>query len=305
MIRAALGLAGAFVLAGPAAAQDRPATIAPGKFVSEKTCTTYELMWGRETLVAASDRAAVATRNAAAYVGRDRLAFTRAWGTELVKDCVSDFPALRASMRDALAASGKLQVTQALGPGALVLTGRLSNVGYADSQITRADMSDSRNSVVASVQFALEDRAGRSVFGNVLTKRMVLSSGLETASGSFQSNETGRTTYTQLQREVALAVARAVSFHLAPLTVVDATDRRVKLNYGAAYLPLGATVLVPAERGMRMVKAVIVSADNDTALAEADGGGSFAGVVVGSKARFVEADDPAANAPRWDRVELP
>jgi hypothetical protein len=291
--------------ATPAAAQDRPVTIALGKFVSEKTCTTYTLMWGRETLNASSSRAAVATPYAAAYAARDRLAFTRSWGMELVKDCQSDFPALRASIRDALAASGKLQITQALGPGALVLTGRLSNVGYADAQITRADMNDNRQSIVTSVQFSLEDRAGRTVFGNLLTKKMVLNAGLETAAGSFQSSETGRTVYTQLQREVALALARQISFRLAPLTVVDATDRKVKLNYGAAFLPLGSTVLVPADNGIRTIKAIVSSASGDTALAEVDGGGSFAGVVIGAKAQFVEADDPAANAPRWDRVELP
>lgn len=290
------------VVAPEAGAQERVPAISVGAFTSARTCKTYELMWGREAFAAASSSAAAIGYGGAAYASSAAVAFTRSWGTQLVRDCVNNFSRLRESMRAALAASGKFAVA---GSGGMVLTGRVSAGDVDRVRIERADMSDGRDDVVVTVEFSLKDRGGRTVFGNILTKRVTLAASLSTEFGSFEQSSGEGGAYTQLQREVAMAVARAVSFHFVPLRVVDATDRRVRLNYGAPFLALGSTIIVPAEGGMRTIKCEVVSTANGSALAEVDGSGRLDDVAIGALAQFVEADDAMANSRRYDRVDLP
>lgn len=293
-------LAAAAAWTAPVAAQ-APVNVAVGTVASQRNCTTYQLQWGRESMTASSRRGAVIGAGGAAYAARDAMAYRRAWGTDLVRDCVSNFPRLRASLRDALAASGQVRV----GAGGYTLSGELSSIGSANSTVDRPDMNDSRDDAVVNVRYSLQDRAGRSVFGGVLSKRVTLSAGLSSESGSFSSSEDTASGYGRLQSEVALAIARAVSFHFVPLRVVDVSGNRVRLNYGAPFLTLGATVLVPTRRGMTTIKALVVSAASGSALAEVDGSGAMDDVAIGAPAQFVEADDPAANSRRYDRVDLP
>ncbi|CAM3158380.1 hypothetical protein SPAN111604_07380 [Sphingomonas antarctica] len=291
----------AAALTSPALAQDHPVIVSIGSVTSEKTCTTYQLAWGREAMVSSGRSVGVAAGDYAVGASRSATAYAAAWGTDLVKDCVANFPRLRASMRDALASSGKVRV----GTGGLVLNASLSATGEAGMAIERDGISDNRQDALVNVRWSLNDRAGRTVAGGLLTKRVSLSSDLSTDNGSFSQSEQSGSAYGRLQSDAALAVARAISFHYAPLRVTDVDDRRVRLNYGTPFLTQGATVLIPNRRGMGTIKAYIETAADGYALAEVDGSGTMDDVAIGTTVQFVEADDPAANKNRHERVDLP
>lgn len=296
---------GATAGAAPAGAQSGgtiPVVI--GSFTAERQCTLYAVTSGSEAAYSKRSGAGYAGWGGVGYAGSSTFAYARAWRTELVRDCVSNFTALRQSMEAAIAASGKFRVVRAGTPGAYALSGKLSGVGTSTTDVSSGDMSRESADAKISVQFTLKDPRGRIVHGNLITKSIETDNTSGGASTVAATSESGRTVYTQLQREVAFAVARSAAFKLVPLRVTEVNERRVRLNYGTPFLTRGATVFLEGEGGESIKGSVNMTGDG-YAWVETRGTGDIGAVAVGSIANFAEADDPAANAPMYDRVELP
>ena len=264
-----------------------------GRISTTKSCTMYRESAGRA--------GAVATPYAvAAYAS---------WRTWWVKDCVDNFATMRASLEAALAASGGVD----LGPGGdYVVNATLSDVsgGPGNAAPNAPDMGEGGFSYATSgmrvnIDVTVRDRSGRAVFGTLLTK--TIETGFDAKVGTFQAsaNESGQALYTRLQQQVALAVARAVAFHFTPLRVVGGGGREIQLNYGAPLLTLGTIVEATSPDGSTAVRYNVLSAASGSARARFEGGGDPSRIVPGSRAVVIEADDPAANARRFDKVELP
>lgn len=275
-----------------------------GSFTTERQCTLYAVTSGSEAAYGRSSSAGYAGWGGAGYASSAAFAYARAWRTELVRDCVSNFTALRQSMEAAIASSGKFRVVRAGTPGAYTLTGAMSEVGASGSSVSTPDMDQKRIDAKISVQFSLKDARGRAIHGNLITKRVEIGNATAGETTNSVSAETGRTIYTQLQREVAFAVARSVAFKLVPLRVDEVTERRVRLNYGTPLLTRGAVVLLEGPEG-ESIKCTIGLAGDGYAWAETRGTGDIGGVRPGSPVVYAEADSDEANSPTFERVDLP
>ena len=143
------------------------------------------------------------------------------------------------------------------------------------------------------------------MFGNLLTKTLPIGKGTATAGMISASAQSGRTVYTQMQREVAMAIAREIAFKMYPPRITAVTPGRIALNYHSDFLPLGTVVYVTAANGVSTIKCVVAPGSGGYATAVPDGAGSLAGVEVGSIVNVVDRDDPAAQGRRYERVDLP
>lgn len=278
-------------LPGLAAAQ--PMKISIGKITAEQRCTVYQESEGASALVV-TDRA---------------LAAVSTWRTWLVKDCVDNFPSLRTSLSAALAGSGKFVVTN--GGGDYVLSARISDVS-GDGQPRPTAPNPGRDgyavatgSMLVNLDITLTDRSGAIVYGGMLSKE--IETGYDTKVDNFRAygSSSGQAMYTKLQHEVALAATRKIAFHLFPLRVTGGDGRTIRLNYGAPLLTLGTMVQATSPDGGTVVRYSVTSSDAGSAIAEREGDGNASRIVPGSSAIVIEPEDPAANARRFRRVELP
>lgn len=312
------------------AQEDEGAAIAVGAFTSERTCTTYVLSWGRETASGASASSGYASSSAAAassaasgaggssaaaaaassaasgYSTSSRYSWEREWGQELVRDCQANFRGMREALEAALTASGKFTVARTSpGPGTLILTGRVSDMGFASAGFDAGSVASRTDRVLASVNYSLADRGGDTVFGNMLTETLPVGGATNTPGMVSASVQSGRTLYTQLQREVAMGIARDVAFKMFPPRISAVTAGRIALNYNSQFIPLGTVVYVTAPNGVSTIKCVVAPGAGNYATAVPDGPGDLAQAVVGSIVTVVDADDPAAQGRRTQRVDLP
>lgn len=281
--------------AAPAIAQQR---VVIGDFTSSQSCTTYVLTSGSVSAAASHTRIyGVGSQTSAA--------FAAAWRQELVRDCVDDFPGLRASITSALGASGRVEVVPRGTRGAMVLNGRVSNVGTSNSSVMAEDLEQSSDEAGLTVDFSLQAPGGAVRFGNSVSKRVSSGSSFATEGFSSSSNQSDTSVYNNLQRELAFAVSRSVNFELDPLRVVSVSGRRARVSHGAPLLTLGGTVIVDGgvERGQ--IRCNVVSAGNGFADIEAEGGQSLESILPGSRAQFAEPEDSASNGRRLERVNLP
>jgi len=108
--------------------------------------------------------------------------------------------------------------------------------------------------------------------------------------------------YARIETGVAEALARQVAFRVSPLRVVSTDGRGIVLSCGAPLLPLGAQVSVAGHDGRPQRYRVV---DATPASADADPVGDAVPVAPGAIATIIEDDDPAANARRFRKVELP
>jgi len=268
-------------------------SISVGRISTERTCNLYEESAGR-TAVAAS-----------AY----GYAASASWRTWLVRDCVDNFASLRTSLEAALAGSGKLSVRPS--GGAYVVTGRISDIGGeggappASGPQRNSDYAISSSSMFVNMDVTVRDAAGRIVFGQLLTKKIETGSDISTGGFRTTTSSSGQGLYTKLQHEVALAVARQVSFRLVPLKVVGGDGRTIQLNYGSPLLTLGTMIQATSPDGGAVARYNVTSATGATATAELEGDGETARIIPGSTAVVLEPDDPASNGRRFKRVELP
>lgn len=292
-IALAILFAGAAANASSASAQGERPAMSIGRIATAKSCTLYQESAGRAGV-------AVTPYAAAAFAS---------WRTWWVKDCVDNFASMRASLEAALAASGGVR----LGPaGGYVVSAVLSDTsgGPGSAGPNAPDMGPGGFSIASTgmrinADVTVRDRAGHIVFGTLLTKTIEIGSDIKVGGFETRSNESGQALYGRLQHEVALAVARAVAFHFTPLRVIDGDGRQIRLNYGAPLLTLGTIVQATSPDGATTIRYNVVSAADGVATARVDGGGDASRIVPGSRAIVIEADDPAANARRYDKVELP
>lgn len=267
-----------------------------GRFTAARTCTTYVLTSGKVGTASSSSTAAATDGFDAAYENRNLKVATAAWRQDLVRDCQSNFPNLRASIERALLAG---DVT--LNGGRYTLNGHLSSVTGDRQSVTPEGYETDNDRVAVVIDYDLRDATGRPITGGTITKHLDVS-GAFSSDGYSQTVERGGG-YAELQREVALAVARAALFRISPLRVVATEGNRIRLNYGSALLPLGSMISVDA--GMSKLRFLVASGSSTGVVAELRGSGDPARIPSGALATFLEPDDPAANAPIYDRVDLP
>jgi hypothetical protein len=300
-----LGAALLGVSATPAATQDAPLRVSIGSFTSQQRCTLYAVTSGSEAMVADSRGAVAADGYGYAAASRSTLAWARAWRTELVRDCVNNFQGLRNSLTAALAASGRITVVPAGTRGALVLTGRVSDVGVASNQVSERGNEESIGDATLTVDLSLAGPRGGVRFGNSIVKTLTFDEQYQSGDYSSSRTQSDSVTYSRLQRELAFAVSRAVAFHLSPIRVVGNSGRRLRVNYGTPLLTVGGTVTIDGGLETGIIRGTVVAASTGFADVEAAGGRDLAGVRLGSIATFAEPEDPASNTPAFPNVELP
>jgi len=265
--------------------------IAIGTVHTTKSCTTYLMGSGR-------DRVGVTPYSAYAE---------SSWRTWLVKDCQTNFATMRTSLEAALAASGAF----AVGQGGYRVNLTVSDIGeQARASVNTPGYSPEAYAVgsgtlYVALDLTITDRAGRSVYGGLITKR--IETGSYSGANGFATADlqSGEGVYSVLQHEAALAAARAVAFHIAPLQVTARSGKMVRLNYGAPLLPFGGQVDVRSGDGFDRLRYRVTSADAGEAVAELEGDGVGADIQPGTLATYVEDDAPTANARRTRREELP
>jgi hypothetical protein len=234
------------------------------------------------------------------------MAAVESWRTWLVRDCVSNFATMRASLEAALASSGKITVRPR--GAAYTVSATLSQVGQDGGPLQadpRGAYSVSTQGIFATAEITVRDAAGRTVFGGVLTKHLETGSDIRTSGLHSGASQSGQAVYDELQNQIALAAARMVAFHIDPLRVVDGGRSQIRLNYGSPLLTVGTIVEVVPPGGGDSLRYLVTSADPGGASAKPDGEGDSSAVQPGVTANVVEADDPAANRRRIQRVELP
>jgi hypothetical protein len=294
-MRAALLLFVGAAIAAPANAG--VPTVRIGKIDSEKECTLYQMTSGRHREAGAVDT------YGAAYASET------SWTSYLVRDCVDNFASLRTSLQAALASSGKLAVVSGASGGGYVVSGRISDVSgggpAAPAQSTpNGGFSVSSSNMFVNMDVTLRDASGRIVYGGLLTKKLETGFSMETQGLSSSSSQSGQAVYTELQHQVALAVARIVAFKIEPMRVTSANGHHIQLDYGAPLLQLGTMIQVTAPNGT-IVRYTVTGAGQGSAEADYYGGGDASNVVSGSVAGVIESDDPVANARRFEKVDLP
>jgi hypothetical protein len=304
-LSSALGAALLGVAATPAAAQDAPLRVSIGSFTSQQRCTLYAVTSGSEALVADHRGAVAANAYGYAAASRSTLAWARAWRTDLVRDCVSNFASLRNSVTSALAASGRITVVPAGSRGALVLSGRVSDVGVARSQVSERGNEESIGDATLTVELSLASPRGAVRFGNSIVKTLTFDEQYQSGDYSASRTQSDSVTYSRLQRELAFAVSRAVAFHLSPIRVVGNNGRRLRVNYGTPLLAVGGTVNVDGGLATGIIRGTVVAAGSGFADVEAAGGGDLTEVQLGSIATFAEPEDPESSTPVFPNVELP
>jgi hypothetical protein len=286
----ALALVAALGLGTVAHAQGVPVTV--GAFTASKTCTTYVLQWGRVAASSESGSAGYVNGYGAGYVSGSSSSYAAEWGAELRRECEQHFSNLRSTVASALASSDALRRSGRH----LILTGRLTNVGYDTSSVGTQGSTVGNQSIVVTIEFQLKDAGGRLVYGGAITKHFPIEDTTDTASVSYHRQLSGAAGFTQTQREAAYAVARAVVFHFDPLRVTANDGTRVALNYGTPLVPLGSAIMVSQQGSLGAFRLNVSSATGSEATAESDGGVSVRGVPIGSIVTFVEADDAQAGS---------
>lgn len=235
----------------------------------------------------------------------------QSWGGGVVSECEAQFPELRERIQSAILESGRLQLATTrdgrdVPAPQLVVTGRVTGLGLTTSTAEARDYCVSGVRAAASLDLRVRDaRSGRVVFGGTLTRSMESGSNVVTgrsAPGSCGIPTPSVASYGRLQRELALAAARTITFHVSPLRIASTNGRSVVLNYGGAMVPLGTIVMIASDDGhpvrYRVTAATPASAD-------AEPMGDVRPVSAGAIASVVESDDPAANGRRYQKVELP
>lgn len=228
------------------------------------------------------------------------------WRTWWVKDCVGQFATMRSSLAAALASSAPLRASS--GKYSVNVTIEAVSGGEpisAPQPGGARGYSFARSSIYTSYSVTVTDSSGRVVFGHLGKKAIEISAEIIAEGTRSWSNMTGEAVYGVLQNEIALAVARSVTFHFAPLRVIEVRNDRIALNYGAPFLTLGATLRVPVGNGLTTLPYVVISASGNEAIAELDGDLDASAVAQGVVATYIEEDDAAANGRRYDRVKLP
>lgn len=222
------------------------------------------------------------------------------WGPWLLIECRNNFAQMRKRIAGALSESRRF-----VGGGVradYVLTGRIAELGLVSGSASEGGYSMSVSRAVATLDFTLRAPGrDRALYTGSATGTVDVSSAIGSDGGSFTSESSARATYAALQRETALAAARAVAFEVDPLRVVSVSGRRIVLNYGTPLLSAGATVQVADASGFPAPYR-IAGVLSDTAVAESSVDTT---VAPGARATFVERAASPGGVNRFPRVDLP
>lgn len=274
-------------------------SLSVGKWSTEESCRFYVTEWEREVAVATgssqSAGAAVLTRDGAAAARRSSsqssAAYLREWGQELNEICTQNFPRIRSTLASAMASNGAFNP----GDGVFTVEGSLTDIGYESSAYGSASSAEANDNILVTVTYQVRNAKGNVLYGGELTKSFNVATLIETAGSTFQSSQSGRTVFSQLQSEVGFAVARQVLFHFEPLRVVANDGRAVAFNYGPPLIPMGAAILVSGERSLQPKRLIVTGALPGRAVAQSPALASLADVTIGSAAFFAEEEDPYAS----------
>lgn len=240
-----------------------------------------------------------------AEIAADRIAIS--WRTWWVKDCAANFASMRSTLEAALASSGTLRVGArgARYSVSINITGISGGEGPAPVTPDADRYSITRTLMIVSMDVSVHDQSGRAVFGGLVTRKIEVGSDAKIDGFRATSNASGEAAYGKMQNELALAAARMVVFHFAPIEVISADGKQVQLNHGTPLVELGSLVLIASPDRRAVIRYRVTSANAGFALAQVDGSGNFASIVPGSIGTFVDPDDPQANGRRYQKVDLP
>lgn len=297
-----LFLAGAFALCGTSAHAQERYTVQVGTISSTQSCAYFRNYSGSRLSYSESEYA----RYWGAAAARRYYAAHTTWRSWVVKDCQDNFKTLRSSIEAALASTGRITV----GRGGYVVDVTISDVSAdlpATNRPVRGDASyrTSWGKAVVTANFTVRDRTGASVDGGIMTKRIEMSRTLDTNRMRVRVSEPGGAVYDLIQNEVALQIAREVTFGIEPVQVIGVDGDRVEINYGRPLVSVGDQIDVSQLRGIGAVRFRVISAGDRTAVAQVRGDVDFSDVDIGSTVSFIEADSDAANARVLRRNRLP
>lgn len=225
----------------------------------------------------------------------------------LLLECNQQFPKLRAALQSALLDSKRvrLSTTQGgrdVGRPDLVVSASVTGLGNSTSRASAADYCVASSRLEGRMDYRVRGPSGVVLYGGSVVKTVEVASNAVAGPSSCGVSSVDPGSYEQLEREIALTTARAILFRIEPLRVVDSSGDGIVLNYGAPYLRMGDAIDVTGEHGVRS-RFRVTSADATSAFAAPDGHHRF--VPVASAANYVEQDDPANNARRFQKVDLP
>ncbi|EAQ30400.1 hypothetical protein NAP1_06470 [Erythrobacter sp. NAP1] len=299
----ALGLLGGlFALTATSASAQGETRVRVGTITAGQSCTTWRNYEGSRLTYSEAE---YARWWGAAAARRYYLSHTT-WRSWVVKDCQDNFTSLRDTVEASLASTGRLTV----GRGGYTLDIRISNISStppATRQPVRGDASyrTSWGTALVTADYILRDRNGDSVDGGAITKRIEMSRTIDTNRMSVSVSEPGAAVYNLMQNEVALAIAREVTFTIEPARVIAAEGDRIEINYGRPLVELGDRLDVKKTRGIGSIRYRVVSASDNDAVAEVDGDNDTSDIEPGNLVTFIEKDSDAANARRFQRRRLP
>jgi hypothetical protein len=297
-LRAAI--AASFALLAAAAVTPASAgSLSVGKWTTEESCQFYVTEWEREIAVSSNSSqsagAAVITPYGAAAARRSSsqssAAYLREWGTELNEICTQNFPRIRSTLASTMASNGTFNP----GDGVFTVEGFLTDIGYESSAYDSATSNEASDNILVSVTYQVRNAKGNVIYGGALTKSFNVASLMQTAGATFQTSQSGRTVFSQLQAEVGFAVARQVLFHFEPLRVVANDGSAVAFNYGPPLITMGAAIMVSGERSLQPKRLIVTGALPGRAVAQSPALDSLADVKIGSAAFFAEEEDPYAS----------
>jgi hypothetical protein len=220
----------------------------------------------------------------------------------LVIECEKQFPKLRAALQSMLAESGVFSLATNGAPADFAVSAEVTGLGVDATKATARDYCSSASHIKGRIDYRVRRSDRTMAFAGSVTKSSELSHHVVAGGGNCSADAVGPGDYKQLETAMALALARAISFKYKPLEVVDASENRIVLNYGAPFLALGDGIDLFDRFGGRM-RYRVTGSNGPNAFAVADGH-RFA-PVPGTKAIYVERDSPGDNARRWDKVDLP
>lgn len=231
-----------------------------------------------------------------------------AWGPWFLVDCRDQFPQMKTSLQSALLESGRVRLAtqkdSAPSKGAaLIVSASVSGLGMESNRASASDYCVAGTQVRGTMDYRVRNGpSGPVLYGGSVTKSAEVASHAVAGSGHCSASVPSQADYRQLQNELALAAAREIVFKLEPLKVVALAGTRAVLNYGAPFVNLGSEVDVEDELGVP-VRFRVSGAGAGRSIASPVG--DVRAIALGAKARLIENDDRAANARRFERVELP
>ena len=295
-------IAGLAALAAVPAQAQGDLRVGIGSITSTQSCTYYRNYSGSRLAYSESE---YARYWGAAAARRYYLSHTT-WHSWVEKDCRENFRNLRSTVEAALASTGRLSV----GSGGYYLDITISDISStapASGAPVRGDASYrmSWGTAVVTASYTLKDRSGTSVDGGVITKRIEMSQTLDTEGMRVRTSEPGGAVYDLMQNQVALNIAREITFTLDPPQVIRVDGDLIEINYGRPLVALGDRLDVMKTRGIGAIRYRVISASDNDAVAEVQGDNDTSDIDPGNRVTFIEGDSDAANSRVLQRRRLP